>query len=740
MPIPAENAIEAQFRNPRAPSHNRRRSRLSATDGGLDVYTGCRYDGGVGLSLHLQRLNEAQRQAVCFGERRVGGPFTAPALLVIAGAGTGKTNTLAHRVAQLVIEGVDPARILLLTFTRRAALEMTRRAELVVRDVLRRGGTTSSRAAMRLPWSGTFHSIANRVLREYALALGIAPEFSILDRGDAADLIDLLRHERGLSAQKRRFPRKDTCLAIYSQRVNGARTLEDVLHGDFPWCEEWSAELRGLFRAYVDRKQVNAALDYDDLLLYWHALMREPGLAAQVGGRFDHVLVDEYQDVNRLQADIVLALKPGGAGITVVGDDAQAIYSFRAASVGHILEFPERCEPRATVIALERNYRSGQAVLDAANALIAGAGRQYRKTLVAARGGGARPRLVTVQDDRRQADYVVQGVLQGREAGIPLRRQAVLFRSSDHSDWLEIELMRANIPYVKYGGLRFLEAAHVKDLLALLRWADNPRNSLAAFRVLQLPAGMGPANAARCWQQVAASGFRLQELAAFEPPAATADSWPSFAALMAELADSRTPWLGQVERIRSWYEPQLERLYESAEVRAADLVMLQQLAPQYPSRERFLTELTLDPPSASGDLAGPPMLDEDYLVLSTVHSAKGQEWDAVYVLNVTDGNFPSEFAAGNADAIDEERRLLYVAMTRARDELHLIEPLRYFVTQQPRAGDRHVYGARSRFLDAEVLAALDCAGWPAEAQAMVDREARDAGVRIDVAGRLKALW
>jgi len=688
---------------------------------------------------HLLRLNESQRQAACFGERRPGALFTAGALLVIAGAGTGKTSTLASRVAQLVIEGVDPARILLLTFTRRAAQEMTRRAEHIVGEALH-GGRGGRPVAMRLPWSGTFHSIANRLLREYAASLDVAPDFSILDRGDSADLLDLLRHECGLSAQRRRFPRKETCLAIYSHRVNGGRELEEVLRENYPWCEEWAGELRGLFRAYVDRKQANAVLDYDDLLLYWHALMQEPALAAQLGGRFDHVLVDEYQDVNRLQADIVLALKPGGAGITVVGDDAQAIYSFRAASVGNILEFPQRCEPRATVIALEHNYRSGQPVLDAANALIAGASRQYRKTLVAARGAGARPRLVTVQDDRQQADYVVQAVLQRREAGTMLRRQAVLFRSSDHSDWLEIELMRANIPYVKYGGLRFLEAAHVKDLLALLRWADNPRNGLAAFRVLQLPAGMGPANASRCWQRIADSGFRLAQLADFRPPAAAAEVWPSFAAMMSELSDPRTPWQGQVERIRGWYEPQLERLYESAAVRAADLAMLEQLAPQYQSRERFLTELTLDPPSASGDLAGPPLLDEDYLVLSTVHSAKGQEWDSVYVLNVTDGNFPSEFAAGSADAIDEERRLLYVAMTRARDELQLMEPLRYYVTPQSRVGDRHVYGARSRFLDAEMLATLDCAGWPAETEAVIERAAPAAGARVDVAGRLKALW
>jgi DNA helicase-2/ATP-dependent DNA helicase PcrA len=670
-------------------------------------------------------LTDAQRRAAEFGAATEGVPR---GLLVIAGAGTGKTATLAHRVAALVTAGIDPARILLLTFTRRAAEEMKRRAQQQLQA-----------PGMRLPWSGTFHAIANRLLREFSMNLGIPADFSVLDRGDAADLMDLLRHERGLSSQRRRFPRKDSCLAIYSRRVNGGKTLEEVLHADFPWCEEWAQELAGLFREYVERKQCHAVLDYDDLLLYWHALMQEPALARAVGRRFDHVLVDEYQDVNQLQADIVLALKPGGAGVTVVGDDAQSIYSFRSASVDNILEFPGRCDPPAEVIALEINYRSSQPVLDAANALIRGATRGYPKTLIAARGAGARPRLVTVQDDRGQSDYVIRALLRRREEGTPLSRQAVLFRSSDHSDWLEIELMRANIPYVKYGGLRFLEAAHVKDLMSILRWADNPKNGIAAFRVLQLLPGMGPANAARCWQAYVDDGHAISSLARFIPPAAAAENWPGFASMMAALAHPTACWHGQIARVRAWYEPELARLYESPAVRAADLEMLEQLAGQYAGRESFLTELTLDPPSASGEHAGPPLIDEDYLVLSTVHSAKGQEWDAVHVLNVTDGNFPNEFAAGRAEGIDEERRLLYVAMTRARDELHLIEPLRYYVTQQAAGGDRHVYGARSRFLNDSVLATLDRVGWPNEADAEVSLPQASA-VRVDVASRLRDLW
>jgi DNA helicase-2/ATP-dependent DNA helicase PcrA len=683
-------------------------------------------------------LNVAQRRAAEFGSCGTDGSFTAPGLLVIAGAGTGKTSTLAHRVAHLVDAGVDPARILLLTFTRRAAAEMTRRAERIVGAALaaRYGGRAPQ---LRLPWAGTFHSVANRLLREYAPRLGLAGHFTVLDRGDAAELMDFVRHERGLAEGRRRFPRKDTCVAIHSHCVNSGQPLESVLEVHFPWCAERAGELRDLFRDYVARKLEHHALDYDDLLLCWHALMQDPALAAEVGARFDQVLVDEYQDVNRLQAEIVLALKPGGAGITAVGDDAQAIYSFRAATVDNILEFPTRCTPPAATIVLERNYRSSQPILDAANALLAGSNRQYRKTLLAARGGGARPRLVTVQDERQQADYVVQAILRRREEGTLLRRQAVLFRSAHHSDQLEIELLRADIPFVKYGGLRFLEAAHVKDLLAVLRWADNPQNGLAAFRVLQLLPGMGPANASRCWLQFAAAGHRPAALVDFAAPPAAAADWPVFAELISALARPGTPWPGQVARVAGWYRPQLERLYEAPGVRAADLEKLGQLALQYASRERFLTELALDPPQASGDLAGDPLRDEDYLVLSTVHSAKGQEWDAVHVLNVSDGNFPSEFATDSAAALDEERRLLYVAMTRARDELHLLEPLRYYVTRQSPTGDGHVYGARSRFLVPEVLATLEQLTW-AETPPGAPAPAPAGDARTDVTARLRALW
>ncbi len=685
----------------------------------------------------LETLNDAQRRAAAYGEPRAG-RFAAKPLLVIAGAGTGKTNTLAHRVAHLVLQGVDPARILLLTFTRRAAEEMTRRAERIVAGALAgaRGGGLAG-AAVRLPWAGTFHSIGNRLLRLHAHALGLDPSFSVLDRGDSADLLDVVRHELGLSAKERRFPRKDTCLAIYSHRVNTQCSLAHSLEQHWPWCGDFAGELTALFRAYVVRKQAEQVLDYDDLLLYWHMLVGEAALARLVSSQFEHVLVDEYQDTNALQAEILLRLRPDGAGLTVVGDDAQSIYSFRAATVDNILDFPARFTPPAEVISLEENYRSTQPILDAANALLAEAERHYEKRLRAVRGDGARPSLVTVVDDRGQADYVVGEVLRAREAGVPLRQQAVLFRSSHHSDFLEVELTRRNIPYVKYGGLKFLEAAHVKDLLAVLRWADNPRNRLAGFRVLQLLPGMGPAHSQRCLDEIGRTGAPWPALAAWTaPPAARAD-WPALARLMATLAAPSSAWPGQVEHVRDWFRPHLERRYDAAAVRAGDLEQLAHIAGGYPNRERFLTELALDPTQASGNLSGPPLLDEDYLVLSTVHSAKGQEWDSVYLLNVNDGNFPSEFATGKPELLEEERRLLYVAMTRARNALHLVSPLKYYVTQQSRLGDAHVYGAASRFLSASVRRTLATVAAVAPG---ADDEPTAALPRVDAAARLRALW
>jgi DNA helicase II / ATP-dependent DNA helicase PcrA len=684
----------------------------------------------------LQGLNEAQCRAATFGAAHPGGRgVAAGAMLIVAGAGTGKTMTLAHRVAHLVLSGVPPGRILLLTFSRRAAREMTRRARRIVGQALADQGRGE---AVRLPWAGTFHSVANRLLREYAANLGLDPGFSVLDRGDAADLMDVARQELALGERARRFPRKDTCLAIYSRTVNARAALQDCLEEGWPWCAEWADELRRLFRRYVELKQAGSVLDYDDLLLWWHGLMEAPALAAAVGERFDHVLVDEYQDTNLLQAEILLRLKPDGRGLTVVGDDAQSIYSFRAADIENILRFPGQFTPPAEIVTLEENYRSVQPVLDAANALMRSAQRQFRKDLRSAKPSGQRPYYVTVPDDEAQADYVIQAILAAREAGQLLRHQAVLFRASHHSDRLELELVRHNIPFVKYGGLKFLEAAHVKDLLAVLRWADNPRNRMAAFRCLQLLPGLGPASAAKAFGWLEAHGFAPAALVDWRPPPAAEPWWPGLVELLAGIGVDEGDWHAQVGRARDWYRPQLERLYEEWPVRLGDLDALEQIAGKFATREQFLTELSLDPPQATGDLAGPPLMDEDFLVLSTIHSAKGQEWDSVYVLNVADGNFPSEFATGKPALIDEERRLLYVAITRAKSALHLVAPLKYWVPQQPRYGDRHVYGARSRFIDEAMMGCME-PRFHGGAEADGRAPERPAEV-IDIAARLRTMW
>jgi DNA helicase-2/ATP-dependent DNA helicase PcrA len=468
-------------------------------------------------------------------------------------------------------------------------------------------------------------------------------------------------------------------------------------------------------------------------------MMREPAIAADVAGRFDHVLVDEYQDTNRLQASILLSLKPDGRGLTVVGDDAQSIYSFRAATVRNILDFPHQFSPKAEIITLDQNYRSTQPILAAANAVIDLAAERFTKNLWSERHAGDRPALVTVRDEGEQARYVVERVLANRECGIVLKAQAVLFRTSHHSGPLEIELTRRNIPFVKFGGLKFLEAAHVKDVLALLRFAENPRDRVAGFRILLLLPGIGPVSAARILDELTANGQGPTSLRVATPPGRATEAWSSLVEALEELQRASPGWPAELERVCAWYDPHLERRHEDAVVRRADLAQLAQIASTYPSRERFLTELTLDPPGATSDEAGTPHLDEDYLVLSTIHSAKGQEWASVFVLNAVDGCIPSDLATGTTAEIEEERRLLYVAMTRAKDSLHLIVPQRFYVHQQAHRGDRHLYATRTRFIPAAVLNFFESRSWPAANSAPGRTEQRPT-TRIDIGARLKGMW
>ncbi|MCW5613121.1 MAG: ATP-dependent helicase [Rubrivivax sp.] len=674
----------------------------------------------------LATLNPEQRAAAEHGD--------AP-LVVVAGAGTGKTTTLAARLAMLVQRGADPQRVLLLSFSRRAAQEMARRAGRLLHEALGLGAGVPPPV---LPWCGTFHSVAARLLRDDAASLGLDPGFTVLDRGDAQDLLALTRQrlglahdetEAGAAPARRRFPLAATCLAIHSRCVNARAPLAEVLREHYPWCAEHEAALVRLFAAWGEAKRAQHSLDFDDLLLAWWHLMQDPGLATHIAARYDHVLVDEVQDLNRLQHEILLALRPGGRGLTAVGDDAQAIYGFRGADLAGLFALPGRFAPPARVLALERNYRSTAGILAAADAVIAQAGQRFAKTLRAERGGGARPRLVDVADEAAQARAVADAVLAEREQGVALRRQAVLFRTASHSAALELELLRRGIPFVKYGGLRFFESAHVKDLLAVLRWADNPRSQLAALRCARLVPGLGPASLRRLLEHPG-------PLEAFRPPRAAAQAWPALLALLQRLREAPR-WPAELDEVIAWLAPQLQRQHDDAATRLADLRRLAAMAAGHASRERFVTELTLDPPAASSDEAGPPQRDEDWLVLSTIHSAKGQEWSAVHVLNVVDGCLPADMATGRAEEIDEERRLLYVAMTRAKDALTLWVPQRLHVTQQRAWGDRHLYTLRSRFLPDELLPLFEQVAPGAAGAADAAREPLPA---FDLAARLRAAW
>jgi DNA helicase-2/ATP-dependent DNA helicase PcrA len=648
----------------------------------------------------LQKLNPQQREAATHGHST---------LLIVAGAGTGKTATLVHRVAWLIAQGTDPARILLLTFTRRAAAEMLRRVENLLSQLGPNSGRTNAerlKSGMSRIWGGTFHAVATRLLRRYGKTIGLPPGFTIHDRADAEDLMNVVRTELGLSKTGRRFPKKGTCMDIYSRCVNAREKLENALVRHFPWCLEWGDELKRLFSGYVDRKEACGVLDYDDLLLYWHGLLEDPQAGPIVRGQFDCVLVDEYQDTNVLQAEIVYQLSPGGRGVTVVGDDAQSIYSFRAATVRNILDLPKHYAD-TKLIRLEQNYRSTQPILEATNGVIGLAAERFTKNLWSDRRDGQRPVQVTCEDETCQADFVIRRILEHREAGVALRRQAVLFRASHHSMLLEAELTARQIPFHKYGGLKFVETAHVKDLLAFLRLAENPRDEVAAARLLPLMPGIGPAKAQQLSQMLTEAGGDFAVWAAWKPPAGAATQWPQFVTLMQGLTASSDALPVQINRVRKFYGPILETKYDHVQPRLNDLEQLEQISGRWRSRGRMLMEMALDPPNSTQDFAGPPLLDDDYLVLSTIHSAKGLEWDAVYVIHAADGNIPSDMATSDTAGVEEERRLFYVALTRAKNWLYVLHPLRYYRSFRPGVSDSYGMVQRTRFLPETVLKFFD---------------------------------
>jgi DNA helicase-2/ATP-dependent DNA helicase PcrA len=638
-------------------------------------------------------LNAEQRSAV----DHVGGP-----LRIIAGAGTGKTRTLVSRLARLLEDGTPPERILLITFSRRAASELLRRASHLV----------DPRMARRVE-AGTFHSVAHRMLRRYSPSLGLPEGFTVMDPGDVGDLFALVRAPVAADRQ-RRFPKTSTVSAVYARVVSTQVSVEETVIRDFPWCAEDVDGLKQIFTGYTERKRAQQLLDFDDLLLYWRAAATDPNVGPVLAAMFDHVLVDEYQDTSIVQADVLRALRSLDARITVVGDDAQAIYSFRAASVRNILDFPEQF-PGSTTVTLEQSYRSTGPILELANAVIADATEGHRKRLWTDQGGGVRPVLATCEDQQCQAEAVCTTILEHHESGRSLKDQVVLFRTSHHSDLLEVELGRRGIPYVKYGGLRFLEASHIRDLLAALRLVENPWDELAWLRVLQLADGVGPKSASRVMEDlgVRESGFAMPtplDRFCAEPDRANRRSAPDLQGLadgLSRCRDQTVPLGVRVELLCSVLEPMIRRIYDHPEPRLADFGALAGLAADYSGLDAFVADLTLDPPSSTGDLAGKPSMDDDWLTLSTVHSAKGGEWEVVHLIHAADGAFPSDMATGTDEGVDEERRLFYVALTRARSHLHIYAPLRYHHGDPGGWTDRHSYAQRTRFLPPELDGLLD---------------------------------
>ena len=706
----------------------------------------------------LDGLNEQQRRAVT----HQGGP-----LLVLAGAGTGKTRTLVARAAWLRgCQGVPASRILLLTFTRRAAS-----------DMLARAAVGSDGSAERI-CGGTFHAIAHKIIRQHAESFSLPPQFTILDPADTADILDALRPDHGLTDTGQRSPKAAACADIYTRCVNTGRPVSEVVTASFPWCAPFTSQLSGLFRAYTARKRARHLLDFDDLLLLWQAALADPVAGPVLRGMFDAVLVDEYQDVNTIQASIVRLLQPEGKHLTCVGDDAQAIYGFRGADPAHLRQLAGDY-PGLDVVRLDRNYRSRQGVLDLAN-LIRPSAPGLELVLPGDRGPGTLPLLVRCHDEATQAREICARVLDAHEDGAALRDQAVLVRASSHSDMLEIELSARKIPYVKFGGLRFTDTAHVKDFLATARVLANPANDLAWFRLLRLHEGIGPAHARRIlaclagdtpaadgtevpvpvparpdalptasfdrsrsvvWSQAAeASSDRsrsvLPDAWSQATSAAPARSRAALEETLTRLAAAAGgPSSAQAAAILAVLDPLIRARYPDAAARLADLQRLADAAAAQPSLHDALAELTLDPPVSASDLAGPPRLDEDYLTISTIHAAKGLEWPIVHLPQLVDGAIPSDMALGDPGGLAEEHRLFYVAVTRARDCLYLYAPLRLHHHRRGR-DDRHGFGQLTRFLEPRALAACGHAMAASSAPALPSVGALT--VKVDAA--LGSLW
>ncbi|MDP9205060.1 MAG: ATP-dependent helicase [Gemmatimonadota bacterium] len=624
-------------------------------------------------------LNPQQAAAATHGD----GP-----LLIIAGAGTGKTRTLVYRVAHLIERGVSAERILLLTFTRRAAQEMLSRAERLV-------GGNSKRVH-----GGTFHATAHRLLRRYGPAAGLAKDFTIMDQGDSSDLMQLSRAQLGYAAKTKRFPKKETLQYVYSRHINTGISIEDIIRDDYPQFVDYLEDFGKIYADYTRRKQERNLVDYDDLLLFWALLVEAaPELAKKISGMYDHILVDEYQDTNVLQARVLQGMCSTHRNITVVGDDAQSIYSFRGANFRNILDFPKQFEG-ATTVTLEQNYRSTQPILSVTNTLISRAAERFTKNLWTERTGGESPWLVAARDEQQQTQFVVDRILELHEEGTPLREIAVLFRAGYMSADLEIELTNRKIPFEKWGGLKFLEAAHVKDVLAFLRILENPRDEVSWYRLLMLLPGIGDATARAAIDSMISAAWESGAFGRYNPPPRAKAAHAALVNLLDGLRNRPLQDEAQVSadiaRVRLLYDNILRERYDRVEPRLADLDQLQIIAGGYPDRATFLSALALEPPQATQDLPGGSKEDDDCLVLSTAHSAKGKEWDAVFVIWAVDGWFPSARCLNNDEETEEERRLMYVALTRARNYLSVTYPLNAYSS---RRGADYSLDQLCRFID-----------------------------------------
>ncbi len=601
-------------------------------------------------------------------------------ILVIAGAGSGKTRTLTYRVAYLIENGLPPDRLLLLTFTNKAAREM-----------LHRVGNVLPLDSSKI-WGGTFHSIANRILRRHAKVLGYDSSYAILDREDCKDLINACIPEAGINIKERRFPKADVLIEVFSLAVNTERAIADIIKSNYSYFADVTEQVIEVKKLYVQRKRQANVMDYDDLLSNLLALLRgNPEIAEVYGRQFLSILVDEYQDTNRVQSDIIDHFAARHQNVMVVGDDAQSIYSWRGANFRNIMEFPKRY-PKARVFKIEQNYRSTPQILGLANETIRSNVNQFEKTLQATRSDGLKPQVVPVLNGSEQAVFVATQMLELRDQGIPLNEMAVLYRSHYHSMEVQMELTRRNIPFFITSGLRFFEQAHIKDVAAYLKLATNLKDELAFKRIALMMPKIGNVTAVKLWQKVSALAvanqatgeaelLRMEESVDFasltnQVPKLAQKEWAQFAETLKQLRVPevlRSP--GEMIRIvlEAGYDDYLKARFDNYSSRKEDVEQLANYASRFEKTEDLLAELALMTNVEAED-SGPDVRDEEAVRLSTVHQAKGQEFAVVFVLWLTEGSFPNSRALESVEGEEEERRLFYVAVTRAKDELYLLQP------------------------------------------------------------------